>query len=64
VKSVSDTGSLRCVTVYLFDCTVEFAVITLDPATKKPKSKIYRPAEVDVLLEKQGVMKKEDEDMK
>lgn len=41
---------------------VEFAVITLDAATKKPKAKIYRPEEVNVLLDKQGVMKKEDDE--
>ena len=45
-------------------CVVEFAVITLDAATKKPKAKIYRPAEVDALLDKLGVMKKDDEEMK
>ncbi|CCO28958.1 20S proteasome subunit alpha 3 [Rhizoctonia solani AG-1 IB] len=43
---------------------LEFAVITLDSDTKKPKSKIYRPAEVDALLDKLGVMKKDDEEMK
>jgi len=44
---------------------LEFAVITLDAVAKKPKAKIYRPTEVDVLLEKHGVMKKEeDEEMK
>ncbi|KAG9123985.1 hypothetical protein FRC07_013289 [Ceratobasidium sp. 392] len=41
---------------------LEFAVITLDATSKKPKAKIYRPAEVDVLLEKHGVMKKEEDD--
>ena len=39
-------------------------MITLDAATKKPKSKIYRPAEVDVLLDKHGVIKKDEEEMK
>ncbi|CAE6522219.1 Proteasome subunit alpha type-3 [Rhizoctonia solani] len=43
---------------------VEFAVITLDADTKKPKAKIYRPVEVDALLDKLGVMKKDDEEMK
>jgi 20S proteasome subunit alpha 3 len=39
-------------------------VITLDVGTKKPKAKIYRPTEVDALLDKLGVMKKDDEEMK
>ncbi|CAE6480493.1 unnamed protein product [Rhizoctonia solani] len=43
---------------------LEFAVITLDAGTKKPKAKIYRPTEVDALLNKLGVMKKEDEETK
>ncbi|KAF8678280.1 Up-frameshift suppressor 2 [Rhizoctonia solani] len=42
---------------------LEFAVITLDADTKKPKAKIYRPVEVDALLDKLGVMKKDDEEM-
>jgi 20S proteasome subunit alpha 3 len=44
--------------------SVEFATLTLDPETKKPRSKIYRPAEVDALLEKHGLAKKEDVEMK
>lgn len=45
--------------------TVEFAVLTLDPVTKQPKAKIYRPAEIDALLEKEGLAKKdEDAEMK
>lgn len=45
--------------------SVEFATLTLDPTTKQPKAKIYRPAEVDALLEKQGLGKKdEDAEMK
>ncbi|KAJ7187947.1 proteasome subunit alpha type 4 [Mycena filopes] len=44
---------------------LEFAVLTLDPVTKKPKAKIYRPAEIDALLEKEGLAKKdEDTEMK
>lgn len=42
---------------------VEFAVLTLDPDTKKPKAKIYRPSEIDALLQSEG-LKKEDEEMK
>ncbi len=40
---------------------VEFAVITLDPETKLPKAKIYRPDEIDQLLEAEGLAKKEDD---
>lgn len=39
--------------------TVEFATLTLD-ADKKPKAKIYRPSEIDALLQKHGLAKKED----
>ena len=46
-------------------CLVEFATLTLDPETKEPKAKIYRPAEIDALLQKQGLGKKdEDTEMK
>lgn len=41
---------------------VEFATLTLDKATKQPRAKIYRPAEVDALLEKHGIAKKTDND--
>ena len=42
---------------------VEFATLTLD-ANKKPKAKIYKPAEIDALLQKHGLGKKdEDADM-
>jgi 20S proteasome subunit alpha 3 len=44
---------------------VEFAVLTLDSATKEPKAKIYKPAEIDALLETEGLGKKdEDTEMK
>ncbi|KAJ7772660.1 nucleophile aminohydrolase [Mycena maculata] len=44
---------------------LEFAVLTLDPVTKQPKAKIYKPAEIDLLLEKEGLAKKdEDAEMK
>ena len=43
--------------------TVEFATLTLD-ANKQPKAKIYKPAEIDALLQKHGLGKKdEDADM-
>ena len=29
---------------------VEFAVLTLDPTTKQPKAKIYKPVEIEALL--------------
>lgn len=42
---------------------VEFATITLNPLTNKPLSKIYRPSDIDALLEKTGLGKKtEDKD--
>ncbi|KAJ3498260.1 hypothetical protein NLJ89_g10241 [Agrocybe chaxingu] len=44
---------------------LEFAVLTLDPATHQPKAKIYRPAEIDALLVSEGLTKKdEDAEMK
>ncbi|KAG6864943.1 hypothetical protein C0991_006172 [Blastosporella zonata] len=44
---------------------LEFAVLTLDPETKQPKAKIYRPAEIDALLLAEGLTKKdEDTEMK
>ena len=43
---------------------VEFAVLTVDPETKQPKAKIYRPDEIDKLLESEGLAKKDDDAMK
>jgi len=40
---------------------LEFAVLTLDKASKQPHAKIYRPAEIDVLLTKHGLGKKEED---
>jgi 20S proteasome subunit alpha 3 len=42
---------------------VEFATLTLDPVTKQPRAKIYRPSEVDALLVKHDMAKKEDKDV-
>jgi len=42
-------------------CIVELAVLTLDEATKSPKAKIYRPAEIDALLQTEGLIKKDDD---
>jgi len=39
---------------------LEFAVLTVDPETKRPQAKIYRPTEVDALLAKHGLAKAED----
>lgn len=39
---------------------MEFATLTLD-AEKKPKAKIYRPAEIDALLRKHDLAKKDDD---
>jgi len=48
-----------------FDFPVEFAVLTLDPVTKQPRAKIYRPTEIDALLLAEGLTKKdEDTEMK
>lgn len=41
--------------------TVEFATLTLDEATKVPKAKIYRPVEIDGLLKKHDLAKKEED---
>ncbi|TDL26110.1 N-terminal nucleophile aminohydrolase [Rickenella mellea] len=44
---------------------LEFATLTIDPKTKTPLAKIYRPAEVDALLKKHDLAKKdEDTEMK
>ncbi|THU85706.1 N-terminal nucleophile aminohydrolase [Dendrothele bispora CBS 962.96] len=43
---------------------LEFAVLTVDPETKQPKAKIYRPDEIDKLLESEGLAKKDDDAMK
>jgi len=40
---------------------LEFATMTLDPTTQQPKAKIYRPADVDALLEKHGIAKAADD---
>ncbi|KZS98597.1 putative PRE9-20S proteasome subunit Y13 [Sistotremastrum niveocremeum HHB9708] len=43
---------------------LEFATLTINPVTRQPRGKIYRPSDVDALLEKQGLAKKEDTEMK
>lgn len=40
---------------------VEFATLTLDPTTQAPLAKIYKPAEIDALLAKHGIEKKDDD---
>lgn len=40
---------------------VEFAVLTLDPETRQPKAKIYKPTEIDALLQAEGLGKKEED---
>ncbi|KAK7053248.1 Proteasome subunit alpha type-3 [Paramarasmius palmivorus] len=40
---------------------LEFAVLTLDPETKEPKAKIYRPDEIDQLLQSEGLAKKDED---
>lgn len=41
-------------------CAVEFSTLTLDKTTGKPIAKIYKPAEIDALLAKHGIAKKDD----
>lgn len=36
-------------------------MLTLDPITKQPKAKIYKPAEIDALLLSEGLKKKDDD---
>lgn len=36
-------------------------MLTLDPETKQPNAKIYKPAEIDALLQKEGLGKKEED---
>lgn len=44
---------------------LEFATLTLDPVTKDPKAKIYKPSEIDAVLQKHGLAKKDgDTEMK
>ena len=43
------------------DALVEFATLTLDAATKVPKAKIYRPSEIDALLKKHDLAKKDED---
>lgn len=43
---------------------MEFATLTIDPVTNQPKARIYKPAEIDALLQQEGLGKKdEDEEM-
>ena len=39
---------------------MEFATLTLD-ANKKLKAKIYKPSEIDALLQKHGLGKKDED---
>ena len=41
--------------------TVEFAKLTLNPLNSQPRAKIYRPADIDALLSKLGLAKKEED---
>ena len=47
--------------IALLFISVEFAVLTLDPVTKAPRAKIYKPSEIDALLSAEGLTK-QDED--
>lgn len=46
---------------YFFCTKVEFATLTLDPKTKTPRVKIYQPEEVDALLKKYELAKKDED---
>lgn len=64
MRNVSDSVKTRK-TLLINLSSVEFAVLTLDPETKQPKAKIYRPSEIDALLLAEGLTKKdEDTEMK
>lgn len=63
-KRMSSSDSLSVVQVPNLFRLVEFATLTLD-AENQPKAKIYRPAEIDALLKKHDLAKKdEDTEMK
>ena len=47
--------------LFEFAGIVEFATLTLDPKTKTPRAKIYRPAEVDALSQKHDLAKKDED---
>jgi hypothetical protein len=48
--------------LFTFFYSVEFATLTLDATAKhKPKAKIYRPSEIDALLVKLGLGKKDED---
>jgi len=40
---------------------LEFAVLTIDEETKQPRSKIYRPSDIDAILQKHGLAKKDED---
>ena len=61
--SVAPRPSLTCLP--FLTILVEFAVLTVDPETKQPRAKIYKPSEIDALLLAEGLTKKdEDTEMK
>jgi hypothetical protein len=65
VRNVRPACSFLTVIALRDTRTVEFAVLTVDPVTKEPRAKIYRPAEIDALLVKHDLAKKdEDAEMK
>lgn len=56
---------MSCVTLALTRRLVEFAVLTYDEGAKQVKAKIYKPAEIDVLLKTHDLAKKDqDTEMK
>jgi len=43
-------------------CLVEFATISLDSRTGKPSPRIFKPADIDRLLEREGLAKPKTEE--
>jgi hypothetical protein len=61
VRDIISKTITRCLS-FPFFCSVEFATLTLDTTAKhKPKAKIYRPSEIDALLVKLGLGKKDED---
>lgn len=59
VSVLSSPPLLHALICYCF--AAEFAVLVLDPDTKRPNAKIYKPAEINTLLAKGRLGKKEED---
>ena len=60
-KFLSLFPDFRITLSYVPDLSVEFAILTLDKDGKTPRAKIYRPAEIDALLQEYDLAKKEED---